>query len=104
MLEISEKDFKEFVLESPIPVLVDFWAPWCGPCRRLAPIIEEAAERFEGVARVYKVNVDDSPSLASEYKTVSVPTLMLFKGGQKVAQQTGAVGMDEIASIIEDNL
>ena len=86
---ITNKNFEEEVLKSDIPVLVDFWATWCGPCRMLAPIVEEIANENEGTLKVGKVDVDQQAELAMKYGIMSIPTLILFKDGQPVAQSLG---------------
>ena len=86
---VSTADFDKEVLESEQPVLVDFWAVWCGPCRAIAPAVDAVAEEYAGKAKVYKLNVDDSPEIAGRYGVMSIPTLMIFKGGQKVGELVG---------------
>src|SRR3972149_11714678 len=98
-IEITEKNFEQEVLKSDIPVLVDFWAVWCGPCRMVAPVVEEISEEYSGKVKVVKLNVDDNPSLASKYKVMSIPTLMLFKDGKIVDQLIGAQGKAQIKAI-----
>ena len=88
---VTDSSFEQEVLQSDVPVLVDFWAPWCGPCRMVAPIIEEISKEFEGKVKVLKLNTDENPNVASQYGIRSIPTLMVFKGGQKVDTVVGAV-------------
>jgi len=90
-LTLTNANFQDAVLENPQPVLVDFWAPWCGPCRVMAPVIDELATAFTGDATVGKVNVDDYPRLAAQYGIRSIPTLLVFKDGQIVDQAVGVV-------------
>ena len=80
--ELSDHDFEAEVIKSTEPVLVDFWAPWCGPCRMVAPVVEELAKENVGTLKVTKINIDDSPKTATTYGISSIPTLMLFKGGE----------------------
>ena len=86
---VSTTDFDAQVLESDVPVLVDFWATWCGPCRVIAPAVEAVAESFAGRAKVYKLDVDENPEIAGRYSVQSIPTLLLFKNGQKVGELVG---------------
>src|SRR6185295_2015299 len=99
--EVSDGSFKNDVLESGKPVLVDFWAPWCGPCRMLAPTVEAIAEQFSERASVVKVNVDDNPATAEAYQIRGIPTLILFKDGTEVERMIGAAGKEAISSLIE---
>jgi thioredoxin 1 len=88
-LEVTEANFDAEVLKSDKVVLVDFWAPWCGPCRRIAPVIDELANEYAGSVKVVKLNVDDAQSLSQSYGVQSIPTLMIFKGGEVVDRQVG---------------
>ncbi|MCM8791576.1 MAG: thioredoxin [Candidatus Omnitrophica bacterium] len=93
---LTEQNFKTEVLEANLPVLVDFWAPWCGPCRLIAPILEEVAREYKDKVKVGKLNVDDYPQLASYYGIMSIPTLLIFKEGKIVDSLIGAVPKEEI--------
>jgi thioredoxin 1 len=101
---VTDSSFKQDVLESEIPVLVDFWAPWCGPCRMVAPVVEEISQQYEGQVKVVKVNTDENPNVASQYGIRSIPTLMIFKGGQRVDMVVGAVPKTTLANTLEKHL
>ncbi|MEM9906673.1 MAG: thioredoxin [Cyanobacteria bacterium P01_D01_bin.44] len=102
---ITETTFEAEVLShSEGPVLVDFWAPWCGPCRMVGPVVEEIATQFEGRAKVVKVNVDDNSTIASQYGIRSIPTLLIFKGGSSVDTIVGAVPTKTLAAALEKHL
>jgi thioredoxin 1 len=98
----TDSNFKSDVLESSTAVVVDFWAPWCGPCRIVSPTIEELAKDYEGKVAVGKMNVDDNPQTAGTYGVMSIPTVMIFKGGQPVKAIVGAQGKDAYQRAIEE--
>jgi len=102
--QVTDATFKQEVLESDVPVLVDFWAPWCGPCRMVAPVVEEISDQYDGKVKVVKVNTDENPSVASQYGIRSIPTLMIFKGGQRVDMVVGAVPKTTLANTLEKYL
>ncbi|RMG09630.1 MAG: thioredoxin [Cyanobacteria bacterium J055] len=102
--QVTDASFDKDVLESEIPVLVDFWAPWCGPCRMDAPVVEEIAQQYDGQLKVVKVNTDENPAVASKYGIRSIPTLMIFKGGQRVDMVVGAVPKTTLAQTLEKYL
>ncbi len=100
----TDASFKQDVLESDLPVLVDFWAPWCGPCRLIGPIVEEIGEEYKEKLKVGKINVDDNPQVATQLGIRGIPTLILFKGGQAVEMIIGAVPKAHIIEKIEPHL
>ncbi len=101
MLEITKDQFKPEVLDSPVPVLVDFFATWCGPCRMLAPTVEDIAADYEDKIRTVKADVDQMPDIAMEYGIMSIPTLMVFKGGEVAGKMVGVSEYDEIADMVD---
>ena len=102
--EVSDNSFEKDVLESDQPVLVDFWAAWCAPCRMIAPTVEAVAEQFAGSARVVKLNVDDNPSVSQRYGIKGIPTLILFKGGKEEERVVGATSREAISRMIEKHV
>jgi len=100
----NETEFNEEVLKSELPVLVDFWAPWCAPCQMVSPIVEELAKDYEEKLKVYKMNVDEVPSVAQQYNIMSIPTLAIFKDGKVVDEIVGALPKSEIEKKIRPHL
>ena len=101
---VSDQTFEAEVLASPLPVLVDYWAEWCGPCRMIGPMVDESALAYAGRLGVAKINVDDNPKVPSEYHVRGIPTLMMFKDGKPVATQVGALSKAQLTAFIESNL
>ena len=102
--EVTDQTFGNEVLKSSSPVLVDFWAPWCGPCRMLTPILTKLASQYEGKLKMVKLNIDDNPDTATTYNISAIPTLLLFKGGQLVNQITRVKPPEELKKIIDEVL
>jgi len=100
----SMDDFTKNVLESDKPILVDFWAPWCGPCRMVTPVLEELAEEANGKFHIAKVNTDEAPEVATKYSIVSIPTLIIFKGGVAVDKIIGALPKVQLKAFVDKNL
>lgn len=104
VVHIGDDSFEKEVIKSEKPVLVDFWAPWCGPCRAIAPVIEELAENFKDTVRVAKINVDDNPKTAAAYGVMSIPTIVLFKDGNIVDRLVGLVPKGRLEELIKKGL
>ena len=102
VLEIGEDLFEKEVLEAELPVLVDFWAPWCGPCSQLGPVVEDLAEAYSDRLKVVKVNVDENQSLAMEYGITSIPTLIFYQDGNEVETMVGLLSKDQLEEKIEE--
>ena len=101
-LKITRENFENEVMKSNIPVLIDFWAPWCGPCRMMGPIIEQLAEEYEGKAKVGKVNVDEEGELSQAFGVMSIPTIVLVKDGKVVRQAVGARPKAEVEAMLQE--
>ena len=104
VLHITDATFEADVLKSDLPVLVDFWAPWCGPCKMIAPVLDELAPAFDGKAKIVKINVDENQGVAAQYGVRSIPTLLLVKNGQVVGTQVGALPKGQLAAFINQHL
>ena len=103
-LKVTAENFQQEVLESDKPVLVDFWASWCGPCQMMSPVIDELAEEMKGSVKICKVNVDAEPELAQKYAVMSIPAFFIFKGGKKVADTLGARSKEDMKAFIEQTI
>jgi len=101
VIHISDSEFESKIIGNPLPCLIDFWAPWCGPCKAIGPVIDELAAEFEGKVVIAKMNVDDNPATPGKFGIRAIPTLILFKGGEVVDQITGAVGKSQLQDLIK---
>lgn len=104
VVSVTNSTFETEVLKSSVPVLVDFWAPWCGPCKMLSPVIEKVAGQYQGKVKIVKVNTDDYPDVAGNYQISGVPTVILFKGGQPVDRVVGYVPEKNLSSFLDKHL
>jgi thioredoxin 1 len=101
---VTDANFKSEVLESSLPVLVDYWAEWCGPCKMVAPILDEVAKEYSGKLKIAKLNIDDNQKTPGEFGIRGIPTLMLFKGGNVEATKVGALSKSQLTAFIDSNL
>lgn len=104
VLHINDTDFESVVVNSNIPVLLDFWAPWCGPCKMIAPVLDELAPEFAGKVKIVKMNVDDNQATPAQFGVRSIPTLLLIKNGQVIATQVGALPKTQLANFINQHI
>ena len=104
IIDVTDESFEQDVLGSSEPVLVDYWAEWCGPCKMIAPVLEEIAAEYSGRVRVAKLNIDDNPSIPPRYGIRGIPTLMLFKNGEVEATKVGAVSKSQLTAFIDSNI
>lgn len=104
MISTSDSNFDAEVLQSDIPVLVDFWAEWCGPCKMIAPILDDITAEYEGKVKVAKLNIDENPATPPKYGVRGIPTLMLFKNGEVDATQVGALSKSQLTAFLDENL
>ena len=104
LIQATDASFEQEVLNSSLPVLVDFWAPWCGPCLMVAPVIEQLAETYQGKLNVVKVNVDENPGVSARFQIMSIPTLILFKGGKPVDSVIGALPKNQLVKFLSKHL
>ncbi len=103
MIILTDENFEEEVLKADLPVLVDFYADWCGPCQMLKPIIEELSEEYQAKARIAKINVDEAPKTAEKYGIMSIPTVILFKEGKEITRQTGLTTKEALIELISQS-
>jgi thioredoxin 1 len=104
IIHVSDDSFESDVIKSDIPVLVDYWADWCGPCKMIAPILEEIAREYSGKVKITKINIDENPSSPRKYGVRGIPTLILFKGGEVEATKVGAMSKSQMAAFLDSNL
>lgn len=103
-IQITDAQFQDEVLNSDLPVVVDFWAPWCGPCKMIGPVLEDVAGEMEGKIKVVKINVDENPDTAPKYNVRGIPTLLVVKGGEVVATKVGAVSKSQLVDFIDTSI
>lgn len=103
-VRLTADNFEREVLNSKLPVLVDFWASWCSPCKMIAPYVKEVAKEYHGKVKVCKLNVDEAPEVASKYTIMSIPTLMIFKEGKIMGKKVGALGKESLEKFVSENI
>jgi len=104
IVQLSDSSFDQEVLQSDLPVLVDYWAEWCGPCKMIAPVLNEIADEYDGKIKIGKLNIDDNPDVPPRYGIRGIPTLMLFKAGEVEATKVGAVSKSQLTAFIDSNI
>ena len=104
ILQLADDTFEQEVIKSDVPVLVDYWAEWCGPCKMIAPVLEEIAGEYKGKVKIAKLNIDDNPGIPPSYGIRGIPTLMLFKNGEVEATKVGAVSKSQLTAFIDSNI
>lgn len=104
IVSVTDDNFEEEVIRSPDPVLVDYWADWCGPCKMIAPVLEEIAKEYSGKLKIAKLNIDENPATPPKYGIRGIPTLMLFKNGSVEATKVGAVSKSQLSAFLDGNL
>ena len=104
LMHFTDGNFKKEVLESELPVVVDFWATWCGPCKMIAPVIEELAKEYDNKVKIGKVDVDENPNISGRFGVMSIPTIMFFKGGKVMEQTVGAISKADLKKKIDANI
>lgn len=104
VIHLTDSDFNEKVIEAGVPVLVDYWAEWCGPCKMIAPVLDEIAEEYQGKLTIAKLNIDDNPQTPQQYGVRGIPTLMLFKDGDVEATKVGALTKSQLIAFLDSNL